>query len=106
MFYLHQKLINGRSRFAQNVRVYFAKFIKAYENNKEWEAFLMDGGKGSPPIEFNMLIEDGLRVGARADIFTMGANALRYVMSRVVAPVFTHTHTHTHTGVQVIGVGK
>ena len=77
VFYIHKKLINGRSRHAKNVKVYFAKFIAAYRNNaSEWEPFLTDGGVGSPPVEYNMLLEDGAR-SCCADIFLMGANALR-----------------------------
>jgi hypothetical protein len=84
VFYLHKKLINGRSRHAKNVHVYFAKFIAAFEKNKDWAEFLMDGGTGSPPVEFNMLVEDGLRVSARGDIFIMGANALRCDTNTVI----------------------
>lgn len=77
VFYFHKKLINGRSRHAKNVEVYFAKFIAAYRNHaSEWEPFLTDGGKGSPPLEYNMLLEDGLRCCC-TDIFVMGTNALR-----------------------------
>ena len=77
IFYIHRKLINGRSRYAKNVQIYFAKFITAYRNHaSQWEQFLTDGGKGSPPLEYNILLEDGLRCCC-ADIFIMGTNALR-----------------------------
>ena len=77
VFHIHKKLINGRSRHAKKVRVYFAKFIAAYQNNAaQWEPFLTDGGVGSPPVEYNMLLEDGVRCCC-ADIFLMGTNALR-----------------------------
>ena len=50
IFYFHRKLINGRSRHAKNVEIYFAKFIAAYRNHaSEWKEFLTDGGKGTPP---------------------------------------------------------
>lgn len=77
IFYFHRKLINGRSRHAKNVEIYFAKFIAAYRNHaSEWKEFLTDGGKGTPPLEYNILLEDGLRCCC-ADIFLMGTNALR-----------------------------
>ena len=41
---------------------HFAKFIKLYrENEAEWKPFLTDLGKGSPPVEFLVAFEDGLR---------------------------------------------
>ena len=77
VFYLHKKLINGRSKFAKRMEIYFAKFIAAYRSHaSEWEPFLTDGGKGSPPLEYNILLEDGVRCCC-ADIFLMGTKALR-----------------------------
>ena len=62
LFFFHKKLISGRSRFSKNIQVYFAKFIEAFKNSAgAWKTFLTDKGVGSPPMEYNILIEDGLR---------------------------------------------
>ena len=81
VFFLQKKLMTGRSRFSKNIQVYFAKFIAAYKNSDgEWEKFLTDKGEGSPPVQFNIFIEDGLRTSC-ADIYVMGTKALRYYMN-------------------------
>lgn len=62
VFFFHKKLIAGRSRFSKNIEVYFAEFIEAFRNSAgTWKTFLTDKGEGSPPMKYNILIEDGLR---------------------------------------------
>lgn len=64
VFFFHKKLISGRSRFAKNIPSYFAKFIEAFNNSVgTWTKFLTDKGLGEAPLEYLMLIEDGLRYG-------------------------------------------
>ena len=62
IFWMHRRMITGRSRFSKNINIYFAKFIAAYKANADaWSVFLTDKGKGSPPLEYNIFLEDGLR---------------------------------------------
>ena len=57
--------------------MYYAKFIAAFKNSAgEWTAFLNDNGDGSPPVEYLMLVEDGLRASSE-DIYVMGTKPLR-----------------------------
>lgn len=63
VFFFHRRMITGRSRFAKNITTYFAQFLAAYKDSAgAWEAFLTDKGVGSPPVEYNMYLEDGLRL--------------------------------------------
>lgn len=78
IFHFHKKLVSGRSRYHRNIELNFAKFINAYNlSDGAWEKFLTDHGEGSPPVEFNIFLEDGLRLTALSDIYTMGLRPLR-----------------------------
>ena len=62
IFFIHRKLVGGRSRFAAKVPQHFSKFIKLYERyTDEWRIFLMDKGEGNPPMEYLVAFEEGLR---------------------------------------------
>ena len=41
---------------------HFAKFIALFEKNKvQWTTYLMDHGKGNPPVAYLAAFEEGLR---------------------------------------------
>jgi len=62
IFFLHKKMVGARSRYAQKVPQNFEKFIQLFYKNKEtWTPYLMDHGKGNPPIEYLIAFEEGLR---------------------------------------------
>ena len=105
VFYLHKKMINGRARFAKDVRLHFAKFLAEYKRNEaEWKPFFTDNGAGTPPVEFNIFIEDGLRTCAINDRYLMGSHALRYLPLYPPPTIFNLIrHTQTHTGLACIG---
>ena len=58
---LHFKLISQQSRFSVNIGDYFVDFISLYDDNPKWERFFDDKGAGSPPLEYLIAVEHGLR---------------------------------------------
>ena len=106
IFFIHRKMIGGRSRFAAKVSAIvcnndfnnvgnngfniivnnetlyqvehmFRKFIQLYRKNEEaWRPFLDDKGKGQPPMEYLVAIEEGTREFASC-VHCMGTRPLR-----------------------------
>ena len=77
IFFLHKKMVGARSRFAAKVPDHFSKFISLFETNKDdWTPFLMDKGKGSPPLEYLTSFEEGLR-NYGSCVHSMGTRPLR-----------------------------
>ena len=77
VFFLHKKMVGARSRFAQKVPQNFSKFITLFQKNKSlWTDFLMDQGKGHPPIEYLAAFEEGLRNYASC-VHSLGTRPLR-----------------------------
>ena len=77
--WIHRKTSNGRSRFAAKCKTNFVKFIELFqkpENIAQWKQWLTDGGAGTPPMEYLIAIEEGLRQYAD-DVHTMGTRPLR-----------------------------
>ena len=72
---LHYKTIQGRHRFGKYVQNHFAKFIEACNEHPEWSVFFDDLGKGDAPIEYLVLVEQGLR-SFGSDIHAMGSRAM------------------------------
>jgi len=75
IFFLHKKMIHGRSRFVQGVEEKFMTFIKVVRDN-EWENYLMDKGEGTAPIEYLVHLELGLRAYSD-DVHAFGTMPLR-----------------------------
>ena len=76
-FFLHKKLVGGRSRFTNKVESNFSKFISLYRRNEPtWKLFLNDCGKREVPIEYNIAFEEGLR-NFSSCIHSMGTRPLR-----------------------------
>lgn len=77
IFFLHKKMVGARSRYAAKVPDHFSKFISLFETNKDdWTPFLMDKGKGSPPLEYLTSFEEGLR-NYGSCVHSMGTRPLR-----------------------------
>lgn len=77
IFYMHKKMVGGRSRFAAKVPHHFAKFISLFEKNKDaWTEYLMDKGEGNPPVEYLVAFEEGLRNYADC-VHSLGTRPLR-----------------------------
>ena len=72
---LHYMTIQGRHRFGKYVDKHFTKFIEGVERHPEWTSFFDDLGKGDAPIEYLVLVEEGLR-SFGADIHAMGSRAM------------------------------
>lgn len=76
-FFLHKKLVGGRSRFTNKCETNFSKFIELYRKNEDkWRHFLKDCGKGTPPVEYNITFEEGLR-NYSSSIHALGTRPLR-----------------------------
>ena len=76
-FFLHKKLVRGRSRFTNKVDSCFSKFIELYRKNEgTWKVFLKDCGKGKAPIEYNIAFEEGLR-NYSSCVHSLGTRPLR-----------------------------
>ena len=77
IFFVHKKMVGARSRFAQRVPQNFSKFIALFKENKdEWTTYLMDRGKGDPPVEYLIAFEEGLRNYASC-VHSLGKRPLR-----------------------------
>ena len=77
IFFLHKKMVGARSRYAAKVPENFSKFISLFDDNKDdWTKYLMDNGKGSPPLEYLMSFEEGLR-NYSSCVHSMGTRPLR-----------------------------
>jgi len=77
IFFVHKKMVGARSRFVQKVPLHFAMFIKLFEKNKtDWTPYLMDRGKGNPPMEYLIAFEQGLRNYGQ-NVHSLGTRPLR-----------------------------
>ena len=77
VFFLHKKMVGARSRFIAKVPQNFSKFIALFTKNEdEWTTYLMDNGKGSPPVEYLIAFEEGLRNYADC-VHSLGTRPLR-----------------------------
>ena len=76
LFFVSKKMLNGRSRFVDGVRENFSTFLSLLDKNEKWREFLQDKGEGSPPMEYLIAVEDGLRAYAN-NIHAMGSHPLR-----------------------------
>ena len=72
---LHKKIIQGRHRFGKYVHKHFGLFLTALDSNPGWQVYFDDKGAGSPPNEYLVLVERGLR-SFGDDIHAMGAKAM------------------------------
>ena len=61
LFGLNKKLINDLSRFVAGVDKNFRDYIELFIQHPSWKKCLGDKGEGSPPMEFLVTIELGLR---------------------------------------------
>ena len=74
---LHYKIIQGRHRFGKYVKQHFGKFIEELNNkHPEWKSFFDDLGTGKAPVEYLVLVEQGLR-SFGSDIHAMGSNCMK-----------------------------
>ena len=80
IFFLHKKMVGARSRYASKVPQNFSKFIALFQDHKDkeddWTKYLMDNGKGSPPLEYLTSVEEGLR-NYSSCVHSMGTRPLR-----------------------------
>ena len=80
IFFLHKKMVGARSRYSQKVPQNFSKFIELFNkhssNTNEWADYLMDHGKGNPPVEYLIAFELGLREYASC-VHSLGTRPLR-----------------------------
>ena len=72
---LHKKIIQGRHRFGKYVDKHFGPFLAAMDSNPGWQVFFDDKGAGTPPNEYLLLVERGLR-SFGDDVHAMGAKAM------------------------------
>jgi len=99
---LHFNLTAHRSRFLNDVEVYFKELYKLLDKHPKWEAFLDDLGSGSPPPTFYMAVENGIRSYAFADNakLTMGIGKTR----TVTKDVYRRIHAWRKTECYISGV--
>ena len=76
IFWLHKKMVGGRSRFAQKVPTHFSKMIQLFEKNKEWTPYLTDLGKSKAPMEYLVAFELGMREYS-SSVHSLGTRPLR-----------------------------
>ena len=74
-FFLHKKMIKGRARFISAIEKNFQELIELVQKN-DWYHFLNDRGQGSPPVEYLVAVEKGLR-NYCDDVHAMGTHPLR-----------------------------
>jgi hypothetical protein len=63
------KLTNERRRFSKVIQPAFTQLFQLLQSRKDLEEFLDDEGKGKPPPEYMVAVEQGLR--------NMGLNSVR-----------------------------
>jgi hypothetical protein len=105
---LHFNLTNHRSRFVKGVTTHFTLWFKLLDDHPDWEAFVADRGVGTPPLQYNIAVEVGVRSYAlQPDAkLTMGIGKARVCTKRIYKGILPWRKMETYTTAARFHKGK